>query len=172
MKMLEGVQVSDKETWLCWSLEPRLPVGRGFPWWVFLVSSRKFQTDFGACLIVASDNFCAFAFCSLMSMILCYLGALLTCQKQFKSSYEESNTCKNWFDWEKGERRQSKFSLAFKNVFHRAAVWKLHISAEPKPLQTSKSDLEISNRWVTCMACWQRANFYPHYMVTPRYIRE
>lgn len=65
-------------------------------------------------------------------------------QKQYKSCYEESNLCKNCFDREKGEKRQSKFSLALKNVFPRATIWKSCISAEPKPLQTSKSNLEIS----------------------------
>lgn len=59
------------------TLEPRLSVGPGFPSCDFLMSSHEFQTDFGACLIIALDIFCAFAFCSLMSVILCYVGALL-----------------------------------------------------------------------------------------------
>lgn len=94
----------------------------------------------------------------------------LTSQKHFTSSYKKSSKCKNWFDEVKGKRRHSKFLLTFKNVFPRATVWKLHMSAGPKLLQTSKS--EISKRWDPCVACWTRANFQPHYMVTPRYITE
>lgn len=95
----------------------------------------------------------------------------LTSQKHFTSSYRKSGKCKNWFDEMKGERRHSKFSLTFKNVFPRAAVRNC-ISAGPKLLQTRKSDLEIGKRWDPCVACWQRANFQPHYMVTPRCIRD
>lgn len=95
---------------------------------------------------------------------VCYLmlsWCPFTCQQHFKS------TCKNWFEW---KRRQGKFLLAFRNVFARATVWKSHISADPKWLQGSKSDLRVSNRWAVCMACWQRASFLPH-QVKPTYLR-
>lgn len=85
-----------------------------------------------------------------------------TCQQRFKSM------CKNWFEW---KTRQGKFWLVFTNVFARATVWKSHISADPKPLNASKSALGISSRWAICMACWQRARFSPH-QVTLRYLRE
>lgn len=90
MKMQEGTQVSDKET----CLEPSLSTGPGFPWCVFLVSSQKFQTNLGACLVVASDNFCAFAFFLQPDTCNPMLSwCPVTCQQQFKSLCEGSNAC-------------------------------------------------------------------------------
>lgn len=111
MKMQEGPRVSDKDA--CWSLEPWLSTGPGFPCYVFLVS-QKFQTNLGACLVVASDNFCAFVvccwfFCSLIYVILCYLGALLPVSNSLNLCVKGAICAKT--DLIKRERREGRGSF-------------------------------------------------------------
>lgn len=95
------------------SLKPRLSRGPGFPWCVFLMSSHEFQTDFGACLIIALDSFCAFAFCSLMSVILCYLGALLPVRNSLNPHMKNAAHAKTDLIERKGREDRVSFHWLF-----------------------------------------------------------
>lgn len=81
------------------------------------MSSHEFQTDFGGCLIIALDIFCAFAFCSLMSVILCYVGALLPVRNSLNPHMKNAAHAKTDLIERKGREDRVSFHWLFFNFY-------------------------------------------------------
>lgn len=64
-------------------------------------------------MIVALDSFCAFAFCSLMSVILCYLSALLPVRNSLNPCMKNTAHAKTDLIERKGREDRVSFHWLF-----------------------------------------------------------